>query len=179
VPTLDKLGFLTVLWLFPVAVTLHETEEWNILRWYRRNFQDLPPLTDASARMWIVVFSLVVLLWFATASLTSSPSVAALVTLPAIALMVQNGLQHIFWLLSFRRYAPGVITSVLLIIPLGSHIAIRALRHGYAPTWYVALLVALILPGLVQTVRAGDRMTPQLRAMHRLGIKLSNWILGS
>lgn len=32
--TLQRLDFLTALWLFPVPVALHEFEEWNIVRWY-------------------------------------------------------------------------------------------------------------------------------------------------
>jgi len=86
-----------------------------------------------SARTWIVLFSLAIILWFAVALLPGSPSAAALVTLPIIALTVQNGLQHTLRLLSFRQYAPGVITYVFLIIPLGGYIAIRTMRRGYAP----------------------------------------------
>jgi hypothetical protein len=31
---LARLDFLEALWLFPLAVALHEAEEWNLVRWY-------------------------------------------------------------------------------------------------------------------------------------------------
>jgi hypothetical protein len=176
---LENLDFLSVLWLFPIAFALHEAEEWNIMKWYRRNYTDLPPATDRSARTWIVFVSLVGFVWIAIAVLPGNPSVAAFVALPAIALVIQNALQHVYWLFYFRQYAPGVVTSVLLVIPIGGSIIARAVQHGYAPLWYVAIWAVLIVPGLVQTVRAGKEMTSPMRAIHVLGIKLSKRIFRS
>jgi hypothetical protein len=177
--TLETLGFLRVLWLFPIAFALHEAEEWNIMKWYHRNYADLPPATDRSARTWIVFISLVGFVWVGVAVLPDSPSVAAFVSLPAIALSIQNALQHIYWLFYFRQYAPGVVTSALLLIPIGGYIVAKAVQHGYAPVWYVAIWAVLIVPGLVQTVRAGNQMTSPMRAIHDLGIKLSKMICKS
>ena len=86
-----------------------------------------------SARTWIVAFSLAVLLQFVVALLPGSPAGTDFVTRPIIALLVQNGLQHTLRLLSFRQYARGVVTSVFLIMPLGGHIAIRAMPYGHTP----------------------------------------------
>jgi hypothetical protein len=176
---LQRLGFLSVLWLFPVAYALHEAEEWNIMTWYHRNYADLPPATDRSARTWIVFASLASFVWFALASLPGSPSVAALTCLPAIALAIQNALQHVYWLFLFRQYAPGVITSVLLVIPIGGYLVARAVRQGHAPLWYAAIWAALIVPGLIQTVKAGNEMTPPVLAIHKLGIRLAEVLFGS
>jgi hypothetical protein len=177
--TLERLDFLSVLWLFPVAFALHEIEEWNIMKWYRRNYADLPPATDRSARTWIVFVSLVGFVWCAVAVLPTSPTVAVFVLLPAIGIALQNALQHVYWLFYFRQYAPGIVTSVLLLIPIGVYIVVRAVRQGYAPIWYVAIWAALILPGLVQTVRAGNQMTPPMRAIHNLGIRLAEKVFKS
>jgi hypothetical protein len=57
--TLNQIDFLTWLWLFVIAFALHEIEEWNILRWYHRNYVDLPPSTDKTVRVWIVFVILV------------------------------------------------------------------------------------------------------------------------
>jgi hypothetical protein len=176
---LENLDFLSVLWLFPIAFALHEAEEWNIMKWYHRNYANLPPATDRGARTWIVFISLVGFAWIAVAVLPGSPSVAAFVSLPAIALAIQNALQHIYWLFYFKQYAPGVVTSVLLVIPIGGYIFARAVQQGYTPVWYVALWAVLVVPGLVQTVRAGNEMTPPIRAIHNLGIKLSEMIFKS
>jgi hypothetical protein len=171
--------FLSVLWLFPIAFALHEAEEWNIMKWYHRNYSDLPPATDRSARTWIVFISLVGFAWTAIAVLPGSPSVAAFVLLPLVAIAIQNGLQHIYWLFCFRQYAPGVVTSVLLVIPIGGYIVAMAVQQGHVPIWYVAIWAALMIPGLVQTVRAGNEMTAPVRAIHNWGIKLSEMIFKS
>jgi len=177
--TLEKLDFLRLLWLFPIAWALHEAEEWNIMKWYHRNYTDLPPATDRSARTWIVFVSLVGFIWCGVAVLPGNRSFAAFVFLPAMAIALQNALQHVFWLFYFKQYAPGVITSVLLLIPIGSYIAVRAVQRGYAPIWYVGLWIVMMAPGLVQTVRAGNEMTSPVRAIHRLGMALSEKIFKS
>ena len=65
------------------------------------------------------------------------------------------------------------------MIPIGSYLAVRAVRQGYAPIWYVAIWAVLIVPGLVQTVRAGNEMTSPMRAIHNLGIRLSERVFKS
>jgi hypothetical protein len=41
---LERISFSSIVWLLPTALLIHEVEEWNILRWYRRNFVDLSPI---------------------------------------------------------------------------------------------------------------------------------------
>ncbi len=173
-----RIDFITGLWLFVVAFILHEFEEWNIVRWYHRNYVDLPPTTDRAARTWIVFVSLVGLFWCAAATLPGDPTIAAFVLLPAVALALQNALQHVYWLFYFKQYAPGIVTAALLLIPFGVYLALRAVGERYVPVWYVGILGLLILPGLVQTAKAGNRMTPQIRRIHQLGIRLNAWLEG-
>jgi hypothetical protein len=101
---------------------------------------------------------------------------ALFVFLPAIALALQTVLQHVYWLFYFRQYAPGVVTLVLLLIPIGCYLVTRAVQGGYVPLWYVVIWALLIVPGLVQTVRAGNEMTPPIRAIHNLGTRLAERI---
>ena len=176
---LGQVNFLTVLGLFPIAFALHAAEEWNIMKWYRRNYADLPPATDRSAPTWIAFISLIGFVWFGVAVLPGSPEVGAFVTLPAIALAMQNAVQHVSWLFRYKQTAPGVVTSISLVIPIGGYIVVRAMQQEYAPSWYVAMWIVLIVPGLVQTVRASNEMTPPMRIIHRLGIKLSTMIFRS
>jgi hypothetical protein len=176
---LGRIGFLVVLWLFPIAFALHEAEEWNIVAWERRSFEGMEHATVRGARTWLVFISLIYFLWCAAATLPSNPVLAAFVFLPAVAIAVQNALQHAYWAFHFRQYAPGVATSVLLVIPTGGYIVTRAVQGGYAPVWYVSVLAVLILPGLVQTVRASNEMTSPMRAIHTLGNRLSEMIFRS
>ena len=169
---LARIDFLGWLWIFVIAYALHELEEWNILRWYQRNYVDLPPATDKSVRAWIAFFSLICIVWCAVATLPGNPTFAALAFLPIIAVAVQNALQHVYWLSFFKQYAPGVVTSAVILIPLGGYVTIQAMWQTYVPVWYVGLLVLLIIPGLIQTVQAKNRMTKQIRVIHHLGIRL-------
>lgn len=169
----NQMDFLMGLWLFVIAFALHEIEEWNILSWYQRNYVDLPPSTNKAVRVWIIFVSLIGIVWCAVATLPGNPVFAAYVFLPAIAVAMQNALQHVYWFLYFRQYAPGIITSVFCLIPLGIYLGIQAVGQSFVPVWYVGILLLLLIPGLVQTVQAKNRMTRQIRAVHHLGIKLA------
>jgi hypothetical protein len=168
-----RIDFLAWLWIFVIAYAFHELEEWNILRWYQRNYVDLPPSTDKAVRVWIVFLILVCFIWCAVATLPGNPVFAAYAFLPTIAVAMQNALQHVYWLFYFKQYAPGVVTSAVLLIPLGVYVTVQAVWQAYVPLWYVGILTLLIIPGLVQTVQAKNRMTKQIRAIHHLGIKLA------
>jgi hypothetical protein len=113
-----RLDFLGGVWAFAGALALHEVEEWNILRWYQRNYVDLPPVTDEAVRTRIAFISIVGFVWCAVATLPSNRVVAAFAILPAAFLAVQNAPQHVYWLFYFRQYALGVVTSLLFLLPL-------------------------------------------------------------
>ena len=171
---LEALGFLTALWLFLLAFVLHELEEWHITEFERRNFVEVPPTaTERSARMWIAFICTVGLIWCAAATLPGIPSLAAWVFLPAIAVLLVNSFQHVYWSLRFKQYAPGVITAVVLLIPIGGTMAAWAVRRGYVPVWYAAVLAGAMVWVLIHTVKAGNRMSPIIRAVYNLGFRLS------
>lgn len=169
----EHIAFLSLLWLFLIAFIIHEVEEWNITEFERRNFVGVPAtVTKRNARVWIGIICVTGFIWCAVATLPGNPTVAAYVFLPAIALALGNALQHIFWTFYFKQYAPGLVTAVLLIIPLGCYIVVKAIQQGYASPWYVAVLSGLIVLLLIHTVRAGNEMTPPIRAIYNLG----NWL---
>lgn len=171
--SIEHLDFLSLLWLFLIFFVIHEAEEWNISEFERRNFVGVPStVTKKNARMWIGIICVVGFVWCAAATLSGNPTVAAYVFLPAIALVLGNALQHVFWTFYFRQYSPGLITAVLLLIPLGGYLVARAVQQGYAPLWYVAAWVVPIVLLVVHTVRAGNEMTPPIRAVYYLG----NWL---
>ena len=170
----ESLHFLKAVWLFPVAVLIHELEEWNIMRWYRHNFVDVLQMSDKTAHIGLMFVGLTSFLWTTAATIFGNPTVAAFVMLFHIAGIFQNVLQHIYWLFHFKQYAPGIVTSVLLLAPLGIYLSARAVIEKYAPAWYIVLLTIWIIFSLVPTIRAGNRF--QVRAVHKVAIQLSEWL---
>lgn len=170
------MSFLTAIWLLPVAVALHEAEEWNILGWYQRNFVNLPAKTHASIRTFLVFLTLLGFLWTALATLPNNPRLAAFVFLPFAAGAFLNALQHLFYTLSFRQYAPGVITSVVLYLPIVGYLTARAMEENLVPVAYVVVLVILVILGLIQTIQAGNTFTPAFRAISQFGMAVSKWL---
>lgn len=113
----------SAIWLLPAALAVHEFEEWNILEWYRAHWVNLDAgtMTDSSVHVWLLFLSAVgfIVTWVASASLGLRRA-ARLVVLPVFAVIILGHAgAHIFWTVRFGAYAPGVVTSVLLIIPDG------------------------------------------------------------
>ncbi len=174
---LEQMPFITMLWLFYGMVVLHELEEWNIDRFERQHFVGLPAAaTDRSARMVIAFVSALGLFWCTIATLPSDPALAAWIFFPAIAFMLLNALQHIFWSFYFRKLAPGAVSAALLVIPFGSYIVARALGLGYVPAWYALSLAAVVIVAFANSVISGSRMPALIRSGNQIGIWLSSRI---
>ncbi len=170
---LEQMPFVITLWLFYSLVVMHELEEWNIDRFEHKHFEGVPTAAaDQSARMVIAFVSTVGLVWCTIATLSGNPTLAAWIFFPAIAFMLLNALQHIFWSFYFRKLAPGVVTAALLIIPFGSYLVIKGISQGYVPAWYVVALGAAIIFGFTNTAISGSQMTALIRFGNQIGIWL-------
>jgi hypothetical protein len=173
---LSSLPFTAYIWVFFLVFVIHELEEWNIDRFEHRNFIDfLPSATDRSARLWIGLIVFIGFILCLIASLLGNSS-GAWIILPAISIMILNALQHLYWLFYFRQYVPGLITAICLLIPLGCFIIIFAIIQEIIPAWYALIWTIIIILGFIQTIRAGNKMTPLIRTVNEIGIWLSNLI---
>ncbi len=112
------MDFLTLVWLMPLVLFVHEMEEWKILSWYERIFINLPLKTNASIRSFLVFVSLFGFVWTYLATRFESHAVGAIMIGLLAAVILLNAIQHIYWSFLFRQYAPGVITSIVLLVPL-------------------------------------------------------------
>lgn len=165
------MDFKTMIWLLPIALAIHEAEEWNILGWYHRNFVDLPPgRTNTTIRFFLIFLSLMGFVWTGIGALSGDPAVAAMILFPLLALIIQNILQHIYWQFLFGQYAPGILTSMVFLTPLVFYFVYVSTVNGYAPLWYSALLVVLTIPGLIQTVRSRNRLTTAIYTIHKFSL---------
>jgi hypothetical protein len=175
--SLQQVSFLKTVWVFLFVFVLHELEEWNINQFEHRNFVGLPPrATDRSVRMWIGFISLIGLIWCMVATIPGNPTLAAWIILPMIAVLLLNAIQHLYWTYCFRQYAPGVFTAVLMLVPLGCYMLVKAAELKYVSMWYVVLWVLFVLAGLVQTMLASNKVTPVIRSANNVGIWLSDMI---
>jgi len=170
------MSFLAAIWLLPVALAFHEAEEWNILGWQQRNFVNLPAKTNASIRTTLVFVTLLGFLWTALAAVPNNPKIAAFMILPFAAIGFLNALQHLFYMMYFRQYAPGVITSVVLLLPITGYVTARAIEENLVPVVYVVAITILVILGLVQTMKAGNTFIPAFRAISHFGMALSKWL---
>jgi hypothetical protein len=170
------MSFLTAIWLLPIVLALHEAEEWNILGWQQRNFVNLPAKTNASIRTTLVLITLLGFLWTALAALSHNPTNTAFMLLPFAGIGFLNSLQHLFYTVYFRQYAPGVITSLVLLLPITCYLTFKAIQENLVPVVYVLALGLLVILGLVQTMKAGNNFTPAFRAISHFGLALSRWL---
>lgn len=170
------MSFLIAIWLLPIALALHEAEEWNILPWYQRNFVGLPVKTNASIRTFLVFLTLFGFFWTALAVLSNNTTIAAFMVLLFATGAFLNGLQHVFYTIYFKQYAPGVITAIVFVLPTIGYLTTRAIQENLVPIVYVGVLGTVTIVGLIQTMRAGNTFTPSLRAISHFGTALSRWL---
>ncbi len=175
-----NLSIRRVLWLIGLAFVLHEAEEWNLVSWFQANFEPPPQFNDREARTLLVAFALLGISFTALSIRLLSLRGSLFALLPLIvAVVLGNALTHIFWLLYFRSYAPGVLTSVFLLVPLTLYLIRGVLRDRLVPPVYIWSLVALALLQPVAAAAAGSTLSGPQLALQRLGGRLAGWLWGA
>lgn len=169
-----------LLWLLAISFALHEAEEWNLVSWERAHFTPPPEFTDLAARTLLVLFALLGLSITAVSVRFLSTRGALVALLPLfVAVVFGNALTHLFWLFYFGAYAPGVITSGLLVVPLTLHLVRRVLRERLVPRAYVLVLLGLALLQPLGAAAAGSTLSGSQLALQRLIMRFSQWLWGA
>lgn len=108
-----------VLWLPLFAASLHIFEEFvwpgDFAGWYRR-FD--PPAAASITTRFLVIMNGILIILCAAAPLFGGTEQGVALWLAASAVCAGNALWHCFAAWKTRRYAPGVVTGVLLYLPL-------------------------------------------------------------
>ena len=145
-------------WAFPVAVTLHSTEEALFLpKWVERHRDRLPVQPEPH-----VILSGLLLLTFAACVVTylsgrnGKQSVWTYLFFGfASAMLLNVFLPHIPATLSFHAYTPGVLTAVLINLPCMSFLLFHAVSErwvsGIRAVAYAAL-VPIAIAGAIAAV---------------------------
>ena len=161
--------FQKAVWLLPACWFLHEMEEWNILNWYHEYWVNVPDVTAADMRVGLVLMSLAGLGWTVFTVLFKNPKVTALLVLPFFTVVAfSNALQHIYWVFAFAAYSPGVVTSVLLVIPVILYLTIRATQDQLIPIWYAALIYVPVVRSVYGAVQAGNVVPEPIHGLTRI-----------
>ncbi len=175
-----KLPIRRVLWLIGLAFVLHEAEEWNLVSWFHDNFEPPPQFTNREARTLLALFALLGISFTALSIRLLSLRAALFALLPLfVAVVLGNALTHIFWLFYFQSYAPGVLTSTFLLVPLTLYLVRGVLQERLVPSAYVWLLLGLALLQPVAAAAAGSTLSGPQLAFQRLCARLAGWLWGA
>jgi hypothetical protein len=128
------MSFQKLQWIFPIAVTLHNSEEaiW-FPAWWVRHAKEVPVHPGAGAfRFAVAVLTVAAFVVTYLSDRKGKESVWAYLMFGSIVTVLANVLiPHIPAFLVFRSYTPGVVTAVLINLPVMGFLSIRAVREGW------------------------------------------------
>jgi hypothetical protein len=170
----------TILWLIGGAFVLHEAEEWNLVSWLTANFDQRPEFSDRDARTLLVLFAFLGLSFTALCVRLLSSRGALLALLPLfVAVILGNALTHITWAVYFGGYAPGVATSIFLLVPLVLYLLARVVQERLAPLWFIVPLLVLAIIQPLGAALSGSTLSGPQQALQRFGSRLGAWLWGA
>jgi hypothetical protein len=171
-----SINFKTIIWAIPILLMLHELEEWNILEWYDSTFQGSSPSNKLGIRLWIVLVGIVGFVITAVSSLFPELRITATIMVILALITVTNGLQHIYWTITFKKYSPGVVFATIGLA-VGLLVCITALVQNIIPIYYIVLLGIPITYIIVHTIKAGKTLTKEIYRVHEFSNKLEKLFL--
>jgi hypothetical protein len=118
---------LCTFWLFPLAVSLHNLEEaiWMPVFWRSHGWHAVNP-----AGFRTLAFALALLAFVVTYGAYKQNKLAIYFFAGFGMVMLLNALWHIGVTLYLRAYSPGVVTAVVVVLPITSYLLARLLRSG-------------------------------------------------
>lgn len=165
---------INYIWIIPVTFSIHEFEEWNILKWYKKYYRNLPNSTDVSIRIHIVVLALISFLLTFIAYIFANMFLFSLIITLMSAFILLNFFQHIIWTIQLKAYSPGLITGLLCFLAvLFVNFVFIANNLVYTPFY---LLTGLIILPLRATLRVNGEMTDEVRNVHLFFIKMEKYL---
>ncbi len=138
---LDKL-----LWMFPIALTLHNLEEAVWLPAWSQHAgvweSPLGPTEFPVAAALLVILAYAVTSWSIR---TGKEAFGTYVTAGFVFAMLLNVIYHVAATIGLRKYAPGVVTAVLINVPVMGYLLGQMFRVQWV-SWPKALLAFIAIP---------------------------------
>ena len=172
---LNHINLKAAMWIIPIIFFVHEMEEWNILDWYKCTYCPPPPSTKLSCRIWLFLISIFGFIITSIAYIISDDTISSGVILVFIVFSTFNGLQHIYWTIAFRKYAPGVIFSSLGIFA-GIFITAVILSKNFISAGYIIILYIITIPFMLETFRAKNKLIRSFAHLHSLTLKIVDFL---
>jgi len=135
-----------LLWLFPIALTLHNLEEavW-LPDWSKHaGLWELPvgPTEFRVAAVLLAILAYAVTYWSIR---RGKEAVGTYVMAGFVFTMLLNVIYHAAAALGLREYAPGVVTAVLINTPVMGYLLWRVFQERWV-TWPKALVAFIAVP---------------------------------
>jgi uncharacterized protein with HXXEE motif len=129
---ISSISFERLLWLMPVFLTIHNIEEAAFIEGWHRSLPIKVHLA-ITRRQFVIAVTFITLAGFALTYvgveyLASRTGYLLILGMQAI-LLVNAFVPHIAGTILFRRYSPGVITAVLIMLPFSFYLFRRALAE--------------------------------------------------
>jgi len=128
---MPRMSFNTALLLAPLAYAIHHAEEhliFNFRAWRLKYFPDNNALSTEAILAVLVSVGLIYLLLHATIRTRVS---AWVVLIFLMATQVHNAIFHLGTTIIFKDFSPGLITALVLYLPVNGLIAWAALKENW------------------------------------------------
>jgi hypothetical protein len=142
-------------WLFPIVVSLHNAEEaigfpgW--LRGPGRRWHG--SITSGAARFAAAILALLAFAVTWMSLVSGRQTVWTYLAFGYIAAMLANVLApHLIATIMLHRYVPGILTALLLNLPVLTLLVVYALREGYVSGWKAVAYCAGVSATLVASL---------------------------
>jgi hypothetical protein len=134
------MSFGDMQWLFPIVVALHNAEEaiW-FPAWSRRAGRWHAPIAPGVFRFAVVVLTVLAFMVTWLSARSGKQAVWTYLAFGYMVAMLANVLiPHIAVTIAMRRYMPGLVTGVVLNVPVLYLLLKLALEEGYVSAWKAA-----------------------------------------
>lgn len=163
---------VNIIWIIPALLFLHELEEWNILKWYRKYYTDFTASTNTSIRIHIITLGIIAFLLTFIAWI-SPIAIRSIIVIFLSSFILTNTIQHVIWTFQYKAYAPGLTTAILCVV-VYTFVNILLVKNEMILTpFYLILLLGI--PTVKKTIKSKHQMTPEVRKIHNFFIKVERY----
>jgi len=138
------LDFTDLLWLLPVAITIHMVEEMIWLpKWSQTAGSWHKPVSSHQFAFASIILIVVAFALTGAAVRSGKGGIAVYLTTGlALTMLLNIYFPHVGSAIALKRYAPGIVSGVLINLPLMPFFVWQALSNGYVDGLWLVLLGA-------------------------------------